>query len=159
MWERSLQLTLYKLCFLFWPNSPSPTSTLLRNAQHTLKWAGEGNYFLGSSPPTLWMLLGAVIWQLNFSTCFLHLPEQSTVVSSGKKPLRQICKTKYESIIVRSQLIKQWGMAGSDLLGKTVVNFSCSIQTTKGKKRRAVNSKGSINHYYHWKHHEAYLKT
>lgn len=58
-----------------------------------------------------------------------------------------------------SQLINQQGMAGTDLLGETVVNFSCSIQTTKKKKPRAVNSKGSINHYYHWKHHEAYLKS
>lgn len=39
----------------------------------------------------------------------------------------QICKTNYKSIIVMTQLIKQLGMAGSDLLGETRLNFSCSI--------------------------------
>lgn len=50
-----------------------------------------------------------------------------TVVSSGKEALRQICKTNYKSTIVITQLIKQLGMAGSDLLGETVLNFTYSI--------------------------------
>lgn len=49
------------------------------------------------------------------------------MVSSGKKALRQICKTNYKSIIVMTQLIKQLGMAGSDLLGEIVLNFTYSI--------------------------------
>lgn len=73
----------------------------------------------------------AFIWQLNFPSCFSHLSEQSTVVSSGTKALREICKTNYESIIVMAQFIKQLGVAGSDLLGERVLNFSYSTSATK----------------------------
>lgn len=74
-------------------------------------------------------------WQLSFSSHFL---DQSTSKSSVKKTPRQICKIKYESIIITSHLIRQLCMVRSDLLGETVVNFSYSVQTLMGKKKTRV---------------------
>lgn len=43
-----------------------------------------------------------------------------------------------------SQLINERGMAGSDLLGETVVNFSCSIQTMKKKTLEQSTAKEAL---------------
>lgn len=82
-------------------------------------------------------------WQLSFS---LHFSEQSGVEFSGKKTPRQICKIKYESIIIMSHLIRQLCMVTSDLLEERVVNFSYSVQNSSRKKIRTKEStaKGAL---------------
>lgn len=67
---------------------------------------------------------------------------QNKVESSEKIP-RQICKIKYESIIIMSHLIRQLCMVRSDLLGERVVNFSYGIQTLAGKKKPNNRTKES----------------
>lgn len=95
--ERSLQLTLSKPCFLLWPNSPSIESTLWHNIQEQEK--GVISYaVLLQHFASRCSYLSVQLFFLPFTPLRIKhsrvLREEST----------QICKTKYKSIIIMSQL-------------------------------------------------------
>lgn len=129
--ERSLQLTLSKPCFLLWPNSPSIESTLWHNIQEQEK--GVISYaVLLQHFASRCSYLSVQLFFLPFTPLRIKhsrvLREEST----------QICKTKYKSIIIMSQL-SSWAW-----LEEAVPNFSCSIGTRKTKLLLQSTAKESL---------------
>lgn len=123
--ERSLQLTLSKLCFLLWPNSLSKASTPLQNIKRSIRELFPRLFSSDTLNTSRCSYLAVQLFVLLFT------PLRTKHSGVLREESTQICKAKYKSIIIMSHLIKQLSMAGSDQLGEAVANFSCSIGTMK----------------------------